>query len=172
MQHIPQIHILNFNPEYLITPHSHVATIMLPCCRRAALLPPSPPLWCCCCHHAATLMPPHCRHRYAVVATALPPPRCRLHRRVTPKLPPLPLTPCRRHRRRHCQAATVTTKLLPLPLSTLQDMFDNEKEFCKMTDVDFFRLSWLFRPGIKFLHGGMHPIFDALVYLSLYRKNL
>ncbi len=36
-----------------------------------------------------------------------------------------------------------------------------------MTDVDFFRLSGLFQLGIKFLHGGMLSIFDALVYLSL-----
>jgi hypothetical protein len=63
---------------------------------------------------------------------------CRLHHHVTPKLPPLPLTPRRHHRHPHCQAAAATTKLLPLPLSTLQDMFDNEKEFCKMTDIDFF----------------------------------
>ncbi len=62
-----------------------------------------------------------------------------------------------------CAAAT---KLPLLPLSTLQVKFDNEKEFCNMTDRDFVQLSQLFGFGIKFLHGGMLPIFDALVYLS------
>jgi hypothetical protein len=37
------------------------------------------------------------------------------------------LTPRRHHRLHHCQAAAAATKLLPLPLSTLQDKFDNEK---------------------------------------------
>ena len=69
-------------------------------------------------------------------------------------------------------AAAATTKVPPLPLSTLQDRFDNEKLFCKMTEVDFFPLSQLFRPGVKFLHGGMLPIFDAIVYLSLYLIHL
>ncbi len=67
---------------------------------------------------------------------------------------------------------TAATKLPPTPLSTLQDKFDNEKEFCNMTDIDFVRLSQLFRLGIEFSHGGMLPIFDALVYLSLYPNNL
>jgi hypothetical protein len=53
-------------------------------------------------------------------------------------LPPLSLTPRHHHCLRHCQAAAAATKLLQLPLSTLQDKFDNEKEFCKITDVDFF----------------------------------
>jgi hypothetical protein len=62
--------------------------------------------------------------------------RCHLHRRVTPKLLPPLLTPRRYHRHQRCQAAATTTKLPPLLLSTLQDIFDNEIEFCKMTDVD------------------------------------
>jgi hypothetical protein len=82
------------------------------------------------------------------------------------------MTPRRRHHYWHCQAAAATTKLLPLPLSTLQDMFDNEIEFCKMTDVDFVQLSQLFRPGVEFLQGGLLPILNALVYLSLYCNNL
>ncbi len=61
---------------------------------------------------------------------------------------------------------TAATKLQPLPLSTLQDKFDNEKEFCNMTDIDFVRLSQLFQLGIEFLHGGMLPIFDASVIIS------
>jgi hypothetical protein len=69
-------------------------------------------------------------------------------------------------------AKTAATKLPPLPLSTLQDKFDNEKEFCNMTDIDFVQLSQLFRLGVKFLHGGMLPIFEVLVYLSLYCNNL
>jgi hypothetical protein len=47
------------------------------------------------------------------------------------------------HRRR-CQPATASTKLLPLPLSTLQDKFDNEKEFCNNADIDCVQLSQLF----------------------------
>jgi hypothetical protein len=49
-----------------------------------------------------------------------------------------------------------------LPLSTLHDKFDNEKELCNMT-IDFVQLSQLFQLGVEFLHGGMLPIFDALV---------
>ncbi len=49
----------------------------------------------------------------------------------------------------------------PLPLSTLRDKFDNEKELCNMTDIEFVQLSHLFRLGVKFLHGGMLPIFDT-----------
>ncbi len=144
------------------------------------MLPPS----CChaaaaqhCCHHrhryattAATMLPRHCRHA-ATTATLLPLPRCHLCHCVPIKLPPLPLPPLCRHCHRRCQAATaaVKVKLLLLPLSTLWDRFDDEKEFCKMTDVDFFWLSWLFQPGIKFLHGGMLSIFNAVVYLSLNR---
>jgi hypothetical protein len=70
----------------------------------------------------------------------LPPPRCRARRHVTTKLLPPPLPPRCRHRRHHhwhCQAATAATKLPQLPLSTLQDKFDNEEEFCNMTDIDF-----------------------------------
>ncbi len=105
VKHIPQMHILNFNHKYLITPHSHVATIMLPCCHRAALLLPSQPVCCRCCHHAATLLPPHCRHRYAVAAAALPPPPLCYHQAAatataTTPPPPLPLLSscrCRHH---------------------------------------------------------------------------
>ncbi len=135
-----------------IIPHSHVATIVLPCCRLAALIPPPPPLCCCRCPNAGCV-----------------------RRRVTTKLPPPPLLPhCHHphHHHRRCQPATASTKLPPLPLSTLQDKFDNEKEFCNNADIDCVWLSWLFRLGIKFLHGGMRPIFDALVYLSLYCNNL
>jgi hypothetical protein len=97
VQHIPQIHILNFNHEYLITLHSHVATIMQPCCHLAALLTPPLPM---CCHHrpnAATLLLPHCRHRYAVATAAL-----------------LPVPPyC------HQAAATANPTTLPPPLLVL-----------------------------------------------------
>jgi hypothetical protein len=86
------------------------------------------------------MLPCCCRHT-AAIATLLLPPRCHIHRRVTPKLPPLSLTPCHCHRRWRCQAATATTKLPLLLLSTLQDMVDNEIESCKMTDIDFFQLS-------------------------------
>jgi hypothetical protein len=115
---------------YLITPCSHVATIMLPCCHLAALMPPPPPLY-------------YCRYT-AATTRLLPSPRCHVRPHVTTKLPPLPLPPCRHHHRhhcQHCQAATATTKLPPLPLSTLRDKFDNEKEFCNMTDIDFVRHS-------------------------------
>jgi hypothetical protein len=135
VQHILQVHIINFNHEYLITPHSHVATVMLPCCLHAALMLQLLPLYCRRCHHAVMLLPPHCRHRYAVATTALPPPPPAI------KLLPPPLPPCCRHFRWHCQAAAAATKVAPLPLSILQDRFDNEKEFCKMTDVDFFQFS-------------------------------
>jgi hypothetical protein len=119
------------------------------------------------------MLPRYCRH---ITATAmlLPPLRCHVCRCVTIKLPPPPLPPhCRHrhHRPRRCQAAAAATKLLPLPLSTLQDKFDNEKEFCNMTDIDFVQLSCLFRLGVKFLHGGVLPIFNALVYLSLHHNN-
>ncbi len=67
---------------------------------------------------------------------------------------------------------TPATKLPPLLLSTLHDKFDNEKELCNMTDIDFVQLSQLFPLGVKFLHGGMLPIFDALVYLSCHHHNL
>jgi hypothetical protein len=98
------------------------------------------------------MLPRYCRH-ITTIATLLPPPRCRVCCRVTLKLPPSPLPPhCHHchHRCWRCQAAAATTKLLPLPLSTLQDKFDNEKEICNMTDVDFIRLSHLFRLGVKF----------------------
>ncbi len=139
----------------------------------------SPPSCChaasmqhCCRHHrhcaaaTATKLPRCCRHP-ATTARLLPPPQCRVCRHVTTKLPPPPLPPCRCHHcHRHCQDATAAAKLPPLSLSTLWDRFDDEKEFCKMTDIDFSHLSWLFQPGIEFLHGGMLPIFNALVYLS------
>jgi hypothetical protein len=67
---------------------------------------------------------------------------------------------------------TPATNLSPSPLSTLHDKFDNEKELCNMTDIDFVQLSQLFQLGIIFLHGGMLPIFDALVYLSCHHHNL
>jgi hypothetical protein len=95
--------------------------------------------------------------------------------RVTTKLPTLPLPPRSRHRHhhcRHCQPATASTKLPLLPLSTLQDKFDNEKEFYNNADIDCVQLSQLFQLGVKFLHGAMHPILDDLVYLSLYCNNL
>ncbi len=117
------------------------------------------------CAATATMLPRCCRHT-AATATLLPPPRCRLCPRVATKLPPPPLQPCCHHHHRRCQAANAAAKLPPLPLSTLWDSFDDEKEFCKMTEVDFFQLSQLFRPGVKFLHGGMLSIFHTLVYLS------
>ncbi len=129
----------------------------------------------CCCAAAATTMLPCCCHYPAATATQLPLPRCWLRRGVATKLLPLPLPPHHRHHSRCCQAAAAAAaaaKLPPLPLSTLWDSFDNEIEFCKMTDVDFFQISRLFQPGIKFLHGGMLSIFDALVYLSLNHIHL
>jgi hypothetical protein len=125
---------------------------MLPCCRLAALMPPPLPL--CCRRH---------------------PNAGRVCRRVTTKLPPMSLPPRHHHRhhhRRHCQPATASTKLPSSPLSTLQDKFDNEKEFCYNADIYCIQLYRLFRLGVEFLHGGMCPIFYALVYLSLYRNNL
>jgi hypothetical protein len=50
--------------------------------------------------------------------------------------------------------------------------FDNEKELCNMTEIDFVQLSQLFQLGVEFLHRGMLPIFDALVYLSCHHHNL
>jgi hypothetical protein len=109
VQRIPQIHILNFNHEYLITSHSHVTTVMLPCCHCAALLMPPPPLCCHCYLHVAMLLPLPCHHHYAVAAaTLLAPPRC-CHQAAatttaTTPLPPQPLLPschcC-------CKAATI-----------------------------------------------------------------
>ncbi len=145
------------------------------------MLPPS------CCHAAATQhWCPH-RHRCAAAATTMLPRSC-LHTAATAMLLPLPLCglccnvvtkllppqlpPRCRHRRRCCQAATITTKLPPMPLSTLWDRFDDGKELCKMTDIDFFWLSQLFWLGVKFLHGGMLSIFNTLVYLSLNHVHL
>jgi hypothetical protein len=74
----------------------------------------------------------------------LPPPRCHVRHCVTTKLSPPPLPPhCHHHHHRHrrCQAVTAATKLLLLPLSTLRDKFDDEKEFCNMTHIDFVQLS-------------------------------
>jgi hypothetical protein len=82
------------------------------------------------------------------------------------------LPPSCPHRHCHHATATATTKLPLLPFSILQDKFDNEKEFCNNADIDCVRLSQLFQLGVKFLHGGMHPIFNALVCLSIYRNNL
>jgi hypothetical protein len=144
--------IINLIITYLIIPRFHVATIVLPCSRLATLIPPS--LLLCCrrrpnadrvCHHVTIKLP----------------------------LPPLPPRRCHRHHhRRRCQPTTASTKLPLLPLSTLQDKFDNEKEFCNNADIDCVQLSRSFQLGIKFLHGGMHPIFNALVYLSFYHNNL
>jgi hypothetical protein len=144
---------------------------MLPplCCQAAATQ------HCCrhrrCCAAATATMLPRCCHHTAATATLFPPLRCRLCCRVATKLPPPPLPPrcCHHRHRRHCQAAPATAKLQLSPSPTLWDRFDDEKEFCKMKDVDSFQLSWLFQPGIKFLHGGMLSIFNALVYLSLNR---
>ncbi len=143
------------------------------CCHAAALQH-----WCphhrCCAAAAAPMLPHYCRHS-AATTRLLPPPRCRVCHRVTTKLPPPPLPLCCRHCCHHrwrCHAATAATKLPPLLLSTLWDKFDNEKEFCNMTDIDFIRLSWLFQLDVEFSHGGMLPIFDALVYLSFYHNNL
>ncbi len=122
-----------------------VATItMLPC-----LLPP------CCCRCCAAVsaivLPPSCHHCHCHHAATTPAAAAKL-----------PLPPW------HHQAAAAAAKLLLLQSSTLWDRFlDDEKELCKMTDVDFFWLSQLFQLGIKFLHGGMLSIFGALVYLSL-----
>ncbi len=168
MEHIPQIHILNFNHEYPITPYSHVVTIMLPWCHQTALLTPLLPL---CCHHCHNAMLPCCYRHTTAIAMLLPPPRYCVHSHVATKVPPPPVPPPRHHRP-HCSQAATTTKLLPLPLSTLCNRFDDEKEFCKMTDVDFFELSCLFQLGVEFLHRGMLPIFDALVCLLLNLNNL
>jgi hypothetical protein len=119
---------------------------VLPCCHLAALIPPPPPL--CCRHH---------------------PNAGRVHRRVITKLPSPPLPPRRRHCHHH---TTASTKLPWLLFSTLQDKFDNEKEFCNNADIDCIQLSQLFQLGIEFLQRGMRPIFNALVFLSLYRNNL
>jgi hypothetical protein len=73
------------------------------------------------------------------------------------------------HRHHH---TTASTKLPLLPFSTLQDKFDNEIEFCNNADIDCVRIYQLFQLGVEFLHGGMRPIFDALICLSLYRNNL
>jgi hypothetical protein len=164
VQHILQIYISNFNHEYLTKHHSHIAAIMLPCCRCAAL----PRHQRRCAAAAATMLPCCCRHT-AATATLLPLLlRCHLHCCVAAKLPPLPLHPRCCHRRCHCchQAAAAAAKLLPPPLSTLWDRFVDEKELCKMTDVDFFWISGLSWLGVEFLHGGMLLIFNALVYMS------
>ncbi len=148
---------------------------MLPpsCCHAVALQH-----WCrhnFCCDAAATpMLPCYCRHTAATTAL-LPTPCCRVRHCFTTKLPPPPLPPhChhRHHRHQCCQAVTAPTKLPLLPLSTLQDKFDDEKEFCNMTDIDFVQFSWLSQLGVKFLHGGMLPILHTLVYLSLYCNNL
>jgi hypothetical protein len=57
----------------------------------------------------------------------------RVCRRVTTKLPSPPLPPRHRHCHHH---TTASTKLPLLPFSTLQDKFDNEKEFCNTADID------------------------------------
>ncbi len=88
VQHISQIHILNFNHEYLIT--AAVAT--------AAVLPPPPP----CCHAAAATLLPLlcCCCRCAVASTAVLPPTCR-----------------HRHCHHAATTATAVAKLPLLPLS-------------------------------------------------------
>ncbi len=143
-------------PSALLYHQSHNYLLYNPSfsCRhhRAAMLPPcstdTTTTAVCCCHH------PNAGH---------------VCRSVTTKLPPPPLPPRRHHRHHH---ATASTKLSLSPFSTLHDKFDNEKEFCNNADIDCIRLSQLFQLGIKFLHGGMRPIFDALVCLSLYHNNL
>jgi hypothetical protein len=96
--------------------HFHAA--MLPPCSTIAAITAAVllPLLPCCRTAAATLLPPlrFCG-RHAAASAAVLPPSCR-----------------------RCQAAAAATKLTPLPLFILQDRFDNEKEFCTMTDVDFF----------------------------------
>ncbi len=130
-----------------------------------------------CCHHhcrcaaAATTMLPRCCCYTTATATLLPLPHYRLHRDAT-KLPPPPLSPRPCHCCCHCQAAAAAAKLPQLLLFTLWDRFNDEKEFCKMRDVDFFQHSWLFQPGVKFLLGGMLSIFQVLVYLSVNRIHL
>jgi hypothetical protein len=109
MYHYLLLHCQSSFPSALLF-HQHVATIVLPCCHLAALIPPPPQLC--------------CRHRLNAG---------RVRRRVTTKLPPPPLPPRRRHRHHH---ATASTKLPLLPFSTLQDKFDNEKEFCNNADID------------------------------------
>jgi hypothetical protein len=67
---------------------------------------------------SAAMLPPSCPHHHChhAAATAT----------TTASVANLPLPPpsCRR-----------------LPLSTLQDKFDNEKEFCKNADIDCIQLS-------------------------------
>ncbi len=123
-----------------------------------------------CRHHRAAMLPP-CSTDTATTAAVLPPsPQAgRVRHRIITKLPPPPLPPRHRHCHHH---ATASTKLPLLLFSTLQDKFDNEKEFCNNADIDCVRFSQLFRLGVEFLHGGMRPIFDALICLSLYRNNL
>ena len=144
----------------------HLILMSLPSCCHTAAVQHCHPRWRCCAAATATMLPRCCRHT-AAITLLLPPPRCCLCCCVATKLPPPPLPPCRRHRRHHCQAAASAAKLPPLRLSTLWDRFDDEKEFWKMTDIDFFWLSQLFWPGIKFSHWEMLSIFNALVYLSL-----
>ncbi len=147
----------------LMSPPSccHAATTQHSRCHRNRCAAATTPILPCCCPHTAAttmLVLPLCCHLCSRVATTLPPP---------------PLPPRCHHRcRRRCQAAAAAAKLPPSSLSTLWDRFDDEKELCKMTGVDFFQLSQLFQLGIKFLHGGMLSIFDALVYLSLNRIHL
>ncbi len=154
----------------------HLILMLLPSCCHAVTAQHCRRCRCRCRRHrcaaaTATMLPRCCCH-IATIAMLPPPPRCCLRRCVATKLPSPPLPPCCCHRCRHCQAATATAKLPLLPLSTLWDRFDDEKELCKMTDVDVFWLSWLFWFGIKFLHGGMLSIFNTLVYLSLNRIHL
>jgi hypothetical protein len=84
------------------------------------------------------MLPCYCRHT-ATTTTLLPPPCCHVCHHVTTKLPPPLLSPHRHHRHpchQRCQAVTAATKLPPLPLSTLQDNFDDKKEFCNVTKID------------------------------------
>jgi hypothetical protein len=69
---------------------------------------------------AAVAMLPHFCCHTATTTRLLPQPCCLVCRRDITKMPPSPLPPYQ-----------------PLPLSTLQDKFDNEKEFCNMTDIYF-----------------------------------
>ncbi len=139
--------------------HAAATALLLRCCHRCRR----------CAAAAATIS--LCYRRHAATATTIPwPPCCCRHRcYVAVNLLPLPLPPCCRHRPccRHHQAAAAAAKLPPPPLCTLWDRFDDVKELYKMTDVDFFQLSQVLWLGVKFLHGRMLSIFDALVYLSL-----
>ncbi len=144
----------------------HLILMLPPSCCHAAAAQQCRRHPCRCAATIATMLPRSCRHT-ATTATLPLLLRCPPCPHVATKLLPPPLPPCCCHCRCHCQAVAATPKLLSLPLSTLSDRFDDEKWLCKLTDDDFCWLYWLFWLGIKFLHGWMFSIFNALVYLSL-----